>query len=208
MSSTRDNIRNSMLKHWRNSSISLSRSGSKRENETKTDSKASKRQSFHAFITTGTTTKSPVSQVEAPTTAPIPSPTPVVNDHEKQADESARTTSVATPSPKMTSIHVTVQISAENVERFLAAFKGIFDLVTAETDCVFFEVYTSPEEPGKISWIENWSKDIQWLMENQLTKSYYKEYFEVTEPMFLKPRDVRFLETVGPAFTMVKGPTL
>jgi hypothetical protein len=43
-----------------------------------------------------------------------------------------------------------------------------------------------------------------WLMETQLVKEYYKEYFEITEPMFIKPREVRILSRMGPPYFMVK----
>ncbi|KAI2470896.1 hypothetical protein F4781DRAFT_388703 [Annulohypoxylon bovei var. microspora] len=141
---TGSSIRSSMLKHWRNSSISLGRSGSKRG---KCESKAAKRQSVQPVTTTTiTTTKSPESQIEAP----------VVKAPEKPMDDSAESTNEAASSFHGTSVHVTVHIAPENVERFLAAFKEIFDLVVAEPECLFFEVYKSAEEPGRISWVENW----------------------------------------------------
>ncbi|KAI1462740.1 hypothetical protein F4805DRAFT_8108 [Annulohypoxylon moriforme] len=193
MSTTGSSIRNSMLKHWRNSSISLGRSGSKRG---KSEDKAAKRKSVQPVTTTTTaTTKSPEPKVEAP---PVKAP-------EKPMDHSAESTDAPAPSFNGVSLHVTVHIAPENVEKFLVAFKAIFDVVAAEPDCLFFEVYRSAEEPGRISWVENWGKDMQWLMEHQLTKPYYKEYFEITEPMFLKPREARILEPVGPGFTMIKA---
>jgi quinol monooxygenase YgiN len=54
------------------------------------------------------------------------------------------------------SLHVTIYIAPENVEAFFAAFKPVYDKVIAEPECVFFEMYQSPDEPGKISWVENW----------------------------------------------------
>ncbi|OTB09237.1 hypothetical protein M426DRAFT_7250 [Hypoxylon sp. CI-4A] len=181
-------IRSTMLKHWRNSSISLGRSGSKKEKE-KGESKAAKRQSLQIIpTTTATTEKAPVTEAQQPQT----------DDSEEQPDE--------IPSQyKGISLHVTVHIAPENVDKFLAAFKAIFDVVSAEPECLFFQVYKSPSEPGKLSWVENWSKDGQWFMEHQITKPYYKEYLEFTEPMFLKPREATVLELLGPEFSMIKG---
>ncbi|KAI1424069.1 hypothetical protein F5Y12DRAFT_468375 [Xylaria sp. FL1777] len=102
------------------------------------------------------------------------------------------------------SLHVTVYIAPENVDRFLAAFKPVFNKVVAEPECLFFEMYQSPQEPGKLSWVENWSKSPEWFLENQVTKDYYKEYFAITEAMFTKPREFQFLERVGPEYFMVK----
>ncbi|KAI0100143.1 hypothetical protein GGR51DRAFT_564359 [Nemania sp. FL0031] len=102
------------------------------------------------------------------------------------------------------SLHVTVYIAPENIDRFMAAFKPVFNKVVAEPECLFFEMYQSPQEPGKISWVENWSKSPEWFLENQVTKDYYKEYFAITEAMFTKPREFQFLKRVGPDYFMVK----
>ncbi|KAI1639949.1 hypothetical protein F4809DRAFT_20993 [Biscogniauxia mediterranea] len=102
------------------------------------------------------------------------------------------------------SLQVTVHIAPENVDKFLAAFKPVFDKVAAEPECMFFEVYRSPEEPGKISWVENWSKSKEWFLKNQITKEYYKDYLNATEPLFIKPRETRVLERAGPEFFVCK----
>lgn len=60
------------------------------------------------------------------------------------------------PSAAGWSLHVTVYIAPENIDRFMAAFKPVFNKVAAEPECLFFEMYQSPQEPGKISWVENW----------------------------------------------------
>ncbi|KAI0879127.1 hypothetical protein GGS24DRAFT_440885 [Hypoxylon argillaceum] len=108
------------------------------------------------------------------------------------------------PSNTGWSLHVTVHIAPENVDRFLAAFKPVFNSVVAEPECLFFEMYQSPQEPGRISWVENWAKSPEWFLENQVTKDYYKEYFAITEAMFTKPREFQFLQRVGPEYFMVK----
>lgn len=54
------------------------------------------------------------------------------------------------------SLHVTVYIAPEDVPKFMEAYKPVFDMVIGEPECVFFEVYQSPEDPGTISWVENW----------------------------------------------------
>ncbi|KAI1169681.1 hypothetical protein F4777DRAFT_596405 [Nemania sp. FL0916] len=98
------------------------------------------------------------------------------------------------------SLHVTVVIAPENVDRFFQAFKPVFDKVTAEPECLFFEVYQDPQSPGIISWVEDWSKSPDWFLKEQITKEYYKEYLAVTEPMFLKPREGQFWELLGPEY--------
>ncbi|KAI1662755.1 hypothetical protein F4813DRAFT_394897 [Daldinia decipiens] len=138
-------MKTSMLKHWRNSSISLGRSGSKRE---KGENKTARRRSTQIVV-------SPLSTIEPP-------------EAPSEVMDSTATMSEATPPSKGISLHVTVYIAPENVGRFLVAFKTIFDVVAAEPECLFFEVFKSVEEPGKLSWIENWSKDIQWFLQVSL----------------------------------------
>ncbi|KAK5625829.1 hypothetical protein RRF57_001545 [Xylaria bambusicola] len=99
------------------------------------------------------------------------------------------------------SLHVTVYVDPENVDGFFTAFKPVFDKVTAEPECLFFEVYLTPSTPGKISWVENWSKSPDWFLKEQITKDYYKEYFAVTESMFTKPREFQFLERLGDKYS-------
>lgn len=59
-------------------------------------------------------------------------------------------------SPHGISLQVTVHIAPENVDKFFAAFKPVFDAVCAEPELTFFELYRDPDEPGKLSWVENW----------------------------------------------------
>lgn len=66
------------------------------------------------------------------------------------------TSEAMSDSTERLSLHMTVYISPENVEKFWEAFKPLYDHVIAEPECTFFEVYQSAEDPGTISWVENW----------------------------------------------------
>ena len=66
------------------------------------------------------------------------------------------------------SLHVTIQVASENVEEFLKGFKPTYELVTAEPECTFFEVFQSEETPGLFRFVEGWSKDLKWFMEVRL----------------------------------------
>ncbi|KAH9892342.1 hypothetical protein F4778DRAFT_316826 [Xylariomycetidae sp. FL2044] len=102
------------------------------------------------------------------------------------------------------SLQVTVFVAPENEASFFSHFKPVFDKVVAEPECLFFEVYKDPAEPGRLSWVEDWSESKEWFMEHQITKSYYKDYLEATEAMFIKPREVKILDRAGPDFFMSK----
>ncbi|KAK3940404.1 hypothetical protein QBC46DRAFT_354122 [Diplogelasinospora grovesii] len=70
------------------------------------------------------------------------------------------------------------------------------DNTTANKECEFFEVYTSPSEPGVLSWVEDWNASVEWLLEEH-KKDYFKKYITATEPMFLKPRETKLLQRAG-----------
>ncbi|KAL4955929.1 hypothetical protein BDW69DRAFT_182106 [Aspergillus filifer] len=102
-----------------------------------------------------------------------------------------------------TAIQMTVTLKPEDVPTFWDAFKPVFEHVTAEQECTFFEVYKS-EDPGVISWTENWSKSKEWIIDVQIKKPYYDDYRKITTPLLLKPVEVRVYERLGPEFTVVK----
>ncbi|OJJ32194.1 hypothetical protein ASPWEDRAFT_53881 [Aspergillus wentii DTO 134E9] len=102
------------------------------------------------------------------------------------------------------SLQVTIFIKPEDLPKFWESFMPVYNKVIAEPECTFFEVYQSPEEPGTLSWVENWTESTEWLLKNQLTKPYYEDYFATTTPMFIKPREVKVLNRVGLQYTMGK----
>ncbi|KAH8168716.1 hypothetical protein LIA77_10842 [Sarocladium implicatum] len=101
-------------------------------------------------------------------------------------------------------VRVTIYLNPSDVDAFFAVFKPVFDAICAERELMSFEIYRSPEEPGKISWAENWNATQDWLMEKQITKDYYKDYFATTEQMYIKPREIEILERMGSPFSAYK----
>ena len=67
------------------------------------------------------------------------------------------------------SLHVSIYIDPSNRTAFLEAFKPCFEAVRAEKECLFFEIYSDPDDAGHFSWVENWSKGVEWFM----TASYF-----------------------------------
>jgi hypothetical protein len=70
------------------------------------------------------------------------------------------------------SLQVKIYLAPEDVEKWLAAFKPIFELVSAEPDCLFFELYQDPEHPGNINWVENWYVRLQYVVLSMLLKTH------------------------------------
>ncbi|PPJ51832.1 hypothetical protein CBER1_09758 [Cercospora berteroae] len=106
------------------------------------------------------------------------------------------------------SLHVTVHIAPENLEAFYAAMIPVFDVVAAEPECLYFELYQDPTSPGTLSWVENWDATTQWFKDVQMQKAYYKPYFEATMPMYIKDREWRILKRLGPRYIVQKEANL
>ena len=99
------------------------------------------------------------------------------------------------------SLHVDITVAPENVDKFLGLLKPCFELVVAEPECTFFEVFHDTENPGRFRFVENWSKDKEWFMTHQVTKEYYKPYLEATEPLWIKPREFKFFDRLPAGWT-------
>lgn len=50
----------------------------------------------------------------------------------------------------------TATVKPDDVGAFLKELRPIFEKVTAEPECISFEVYQSTENPGVIHLVENW----------------------------------------------------
>lgn len=73
----------------------------------------------------------------------------------RETEGTIMTTSTPTAS-RGVSLHVKVFIDPAKLDDFFAAMKPCFEQVTAEPECMFFQIYVSSTEPGAISWVENW----------------------------------------------------
>ncbi|KAI4253867.1 MAG: hypothetical protein L6R42_007413 [Xanthoria sp. 1 TBL-2021] len=100
------------------------------------------------------------------------------------------------------SLHVSIHIHPSNRAAFLEHFKPCFEAVRAEKECTFFEVFSDPEDEGHLCWVENWSRGRDWFMTVQITKDYYKPYLAATEPMFVKPREIKFYDRMEGDWTL------
>ncbi|KAL1839911.1 hypothetical protein VTJ49DRAFT_999 [Mycothermus thermophilus] len=103
-----------------------------------------------------------------------------------------------------TTLFLTLHIAPEKLDEFFELFRPLVEKVVAEPECRSFHVYKDPENPGTITIVEHWNATVEWLMNVQIKKEYYKENFEKTEPMFVKPREVRILQPLGPPYDVTK----
>ncbi|KAF2033167.1 hypothetical protein EK21DRAFT_109301 [Setomelanomma holmii] len=92
------------------------------------------------------------------------------------------------------SAHVKITVAPASVPAFLEALKSAYDAVVAEPECASFQVLQHPQEPGVFKFIESWNMSVEEFMTVQVHKDYYKPYLAITEPMWIKPREIEIWE--------------
>lgn len=74
---------------------------------------------------------------------------------------------MSVPQPEETggfSLIVTVTIQPDKYDEWLRHSWETFKLVTAEPDCLSFEMFSVPGEPNKVKWVESWGKSLEAVM--------------------------------------------
>jgi hypothetical protein len=61
------------------------------------------------------------------------------------------------------SLHVHITVAPENAELFLSHLKPCYDVVSAEPECIFFEVFQNPAAPGDFKFVETWNASPEWF---------------------------------------------
>ncbi|KAI1733787.1 hypothetical protein F4680DRAFT_440541 [Xylaria scruposa] len=100
-----------------------------------------------------------------------------------------------------TSVHVTIHVAPESVDRFFVAFERFYQNVIREDECLSFQMYRNPAKPGNIVWVEDWSESPEWYCNHRITKDYYREYLIITRPMLIFEREVEFFERPPPYYS-------
>lgn len=62
------------------------------------------------------------------------------------------------------SLIVTITVQPDKYDEWLKHSWTAFKHVTAEPDCLSFEIFSVPGEPNKVKWVESWSKSLEEVM--------------------------------------------
>ncbi|KAL8383510.1 hypothetical protein RB595_010627 [Gaeumannomyces hyphopodioides] len=104
------------------------------------------------------------------------------------------------PFPKDSSNGFSVVVTAEakpgKADALLEIFQRVRSIVSAEPECVLFELFRTDENPNKFVWFETWTATVEWFMQDQVTKPYMKAYEKELElgDILVGGRDIKFLE--------------
>jgi quinol monooxygenase YgiN len=61
------------------------------------------------------------------------------------------------------SVHITLYIDPNQLPTFFEMLKPFHDAVSAEPECIFVELYQSPDKPGVFKFVENWNASVEWM---------------------------------------------
>lgn len=62
-------------------------------------------------------------------------------------------------------IHITFELPPKSLPRFYKALKTLQQHVIAEPECVYFNCFELPKQPGKVRIVEIWNQDKKWRKE-------------------------------------------
>ncbi|MFI6044286.1 putative quinol monooxygenase [Nocardia sp. NPDC051321] len=94
-------------------------------------------------------------------------------------------------------INVTLTIKPEHQESFLAALREVLPAARAEPNCIYLNVGQSMADPRVFVLSEGWH-DLVEYRDVILRKTYFKDYLEVSQGAYAKPRSVVALARVEP----------
>ncbi|KAE8446520.1 hypothetical protein EG329_011852 [Mollisiaceae sp. DMI_Dod_QoI] len=93
-------------------------------------------------------------------------------------------------------IHITWVFPPELVAEFFEALYPLKEKLVQEDECLYFNVFETQGKPGVVRLVEMWDCEIEWMVEVQSKKEYYREFFETAKKIALEPQKVEVLEGV------------
>lgn len=101
------------------------------------------------------------------------------------------------PSQKQTTLFVTFHIKPDRIDEFKAAHRPVWAACAEEPECLFFDVFQDPKQPGLFRFVEVWSKSREWFETEQLTKPYYEKLWPKSKPTWEKEAVIEYFEREG-----------
>ena len=98
---------------------------------------------------------------------------------------------------KQLTLFVTLHIKPYLIDDFKAAHRPVWAACAAEPECLLFDVFQDPAQPGRFRFVEVWSKDRKWFEEIQFRKPYYATLWEKSRPTWEKEIEIEWFEREG-----------
>ena len=113
--------------------------------------------------------------------------------------------STSNPQQSHLTLIVDFHLQPHLIPQWKSAHRPVWSACALEPNCLLFDVFVDPEDPGHFTLVEIWDATKQWFLEVQMKKEYYAELWRKTEWMYCEPRVVRFAERLGEGASHRKG---
>ena len=98
--------------------------------------------------------------------------------------------------PMRMTLFVTITVHPKDHDEFLKALRPCWQGCIQEPECIYFDVFHSSDNPGTFRFVEVWTENREWFKTVQLNRSYYEPYLSITKPMWVKDREMVYLDRV------------
>lgn len=110
-----------------------------------------------------------------------------------------------TPSRKQLTLFVTFHIQPSLISEFKTAHRPVWLACAREPECLLFDVFQNPAQPGRFRFIEVWNASREWFEREQLTKSYYATLWEKSKPTWEREVEIEYFEREGEGCRFRRG---
>lgn len=106
---------------------------------------------------------------------------------------------------KQCTLFVTFQIKPDRVEEWKAAHRPVWAACASEPECLLFDVFHDPAQPGIFRLVEVWNESREWFETKQLTKPYYDTLWAKSRPTWDKEVQIEYYERLGEGCSFREG---
>jgi len=72
----------------------------------------------------------------------------------------------------------------------------VFDKITAEPKCVYFNVLESSLQPGRVKLVEIWDAPKEFIMDELTQRDWYRPFIDEVAKLLIQPREFEILSGV------------
>lgn len=101
------------------------------------------------------------------------------------------------PPHKQLTVFAHFHIDPSRIEEFKEAHRPVWAACGREPECILFDVFQKPSQPGRFTFVEVWNADREWFETKQLTKPYYAMLWEKSKPTWTKEVEIEYFEREG-----------
>jgi quinol monooxygenase YgiN len=112
---------------------------------------------------------------------------------------------MSNPAKPQLTLFVDFFIQPHLIDQWKQGHRPVWAACAHEPNCLLFDVFSDPDDPGHFTLVEVWSATKQWFLEVQMQKEYYAELWRKTEHTYRAPRIVRFAERLGEGASYRRG---